>query len=336
MNFKVLLRKNEDNNATHEYINVIKDAAVLSCGARDIPTVYSAKEIKKDDCLIVITPQSVLFNGLLFRPKQKFLYWFQGVVPEEIAYLYGGLYSTVKSFLYGYAEKYILKKARLIFFVSDKLRHHYRTKYGYDKDNYIIMPCFNKKMDESCFIASRYEKPTFVYAGALVKWQCVEETIALFSKIKEMIPEATLTILTAEQAEARKALAEQGVTAEVKYVPLPDLLQELAQYKYGFLLRENMIINEVSTPTKINSYMAAGVIPIFTDVIGDFKRVFRSLQYVITCDHNDPDHIIERILAIEKQKIDPDQIAGEYRSVFDSYYNRDKYVRTIAEKLSGG
>jgi len=82
--------------------------------------------------------------------------------------------------------------------------------------------------------------------------------------------------------------------------------------------------------------MAAGVIPIFTDVIGDFKRVFRSLQYVITCDHNDPDHIIERILAIEKQKIDPDQIAGEYRSVFDSYYNRDKYVRTIAEKLSGG
>jgi len=123
------------------------------------------------------------------------------------------------------------------------------------------------------------------------------------------------------------------VEAEVKYVPLKDLSTEMAKYKYGFMLREKMIINEVATPTKMNSYMAAGVIPIFSNVIGDFTDVFRSMRYVIACNDDQPNHIINQIAEIEKETIAPEKIIGEYRTVFDSYYSRDKYVEEISERL---
>ena len=333
MKFKVLLRKGDDNDATHEYINILKDAAAKAFETTGIDSIYSVKKADDDDVLIIISPQAIIANKLYLSGKRKFIYWFQGVVPEEIVYLFGGFYTRIKAFTFRFAEKYILKNAEQIFFVSEKLHQHYKTKYGYNKDNYIVMPCFNQPLDESAFNDAKYKKPTFVYAGSMAQWQCPEETIRLFSAIKKQIPEATLTILTADQEKARNLLSGNNTEAEVKYVPLKELPAEMAKYKYGFLLRENMIINEVATPTKMNSYMASGVIPVFSDVIGDFKDVFRPLNFKVACD-NSYDKIVEQIIKIENNNIDCQQILNEYRSIFNTYYNRDAYVSLIAEKLS--
>ena len=333
MNFKVLLRKGDDNDATHEYIDILKDAAAKASGVVDIKSIYSIKEADDDDILIVISPQAIVTNRLYLARKHKFIYWFQGVVPEEVTFLFGGFYAKIKAITFQFAERYILKNAEQIFFVSEKLNQHYRNKYGYDKDNYIIMPCFNQALDEAAFVEEKYNSPTFVYAGSMARWQCPEEMIKLFSMIKKQITKATFTILTADQEKVRRLLSQNSVEAEVKYVPLKELPDEMTKYKYGFLLREDMIINEVATPTKMNSYMASGVIPVFSDVIGDFKEVFKSLKYAVTCDNNH-DKIIEQIIEIENSQIDCQDILNEYRSIFASYYNRSAYVSTIAERLS--
>ena len=195
------------------------------------------------------------------------------------------------------------------------------------------MPCFNQGIDESCFTASKYEKPTFVYAGNMSKWQCVNESIGLFSKIKEKLPEASLTILTADQNEARALLSKHNVEAEVKYVSLSKLSAEMGKYKYGFLLRDDILINNVATPTKMNSYMASGVIPVFSDVISDFKDVFSPLKHIVTCGKDDFNSSIEQIVKIEEQGVDAREVLNEYRGVFGTYYNRDAYITRIAEKL---
>ena len=333
MNFKVLLRKGDDNDATHEYINILKDAAAKTIGATEIKSIYSVKEADSDDVLIIISPQAIIANKLFLTYKHKFIYWFQGIVPEEIVFMFDGSYTKIKAKAFRYAEKFILKNAHQILFVSEKLRQHYKNKYGYNKDNYIIMPCFNQALNESAFSETKYKKPTFIYAGSMAQWQCPDEMIRLFSKIKKQIPDATFTILTADQEKARELLLQNKTEAEVKYIPLKELPTEMAKYKYGFLLRENMIINEVSTPTKMNSYMASGVIPIFSDVIGDFKNVFNTSNYAIACD-NDHNKIIEQIIKIEHTCIDYQVVLKEYRDIFDSYYNRNMYVSLIAKKLS--
>ncbi|MDL2323262.1 hypothetical protein LJC52_04665, partial [Bacteroidales bacterium OttesenSCG-928-A17] len=303
MNFKILLVKTDVNDATREYINVIKDAVTKSYGVKNIPCVNSIKEIKEEDILIIISLQALVHYKLLFKPKQKFIFWFQGITPEEIVFLYSGLYTRIKSIFYTQIEKYVLKKAKLIFFVSEKQRQHYNNKYGYKKNNYIVMPCFNKNMDESSFTASKYEKPSFVFAGQMARWQCIEETLLLFLKIKVRLPKAELIILTPDQEDIRKLLEKYDISAEMKYIPLKDLSHEMAKYKYGFLLRDKILINEVATPTKMNSYMANGVIPIFSNVIGDFRNVFLTLKYVVACENNEPDRIVDQILKIENETI---------------------------------
>ena len=333
MNFKVLLKKEEDADATRIYIDVIKDAITEAFGVENIKKVYSVSDVTVDDILIIISPQVVLKNRQFLKPRQKFIFWFQGVVPEEIVYLYGNIYARLKAAIFNRTEAFVLRKAQLIFFVSEKLRQHYKSKHRYKGDNYIIMPCFNQRIDESCFTASKYEKPTFVYAGNMSKWQCVDESIGLFSKIKEKLPEASLTILTADQDEAQALLSKHNIEAELKYVPLDKLSVEMGKYKYGFLLRDDILINNVATPTKMNSYMASGVIPIFSDVIGDFKDVFSSLKHIVISGKDDYNSSIEQIVKIEEQGVDAGEILNEYRGIFNTYYSRDAYISRIAEKL---
>jgi glycosyltransferase involved in cell wall biosynthesis len=332
MNFSILLKKGEDNDATHEYLHILTDAIAKAFGVKDIKKYYSITETNRDDVLIIISPQTIVTEQPYLR-KHRFIYWFQGVVPEEVIFLYGGVRSRIKAFIIRHAEKYILKNALQVFFVSEKLHRHYASGYGYKKDNYIIMPCFNQRMNESHFTGPKYERPTFVYAGNMARWQCPEKMVELFAEIKEKVPEATLTILTSEQEKAHKILAKYQVSAEVNYIPLQDLPEEMAKYKYGLLLREKMIINEVATPTKMNSYMASGVIPVLSDSIGDFREIFLPLKYIVTHDPDNPHKTVDRILEIEKQGVDAAEIKKEYRSIFQTYYNREAYVSTIADTL---
>lgn len=86
-------------------------------------------------------------------------------------------------------------------------------------------------------------------------------------------------------------------------------------------------MNNVATPTKMNSYMAAGVIPIYSDVIGDFQKVFNGLKYVIPFVQFD--EAMEKVLRMEQDRIDCNYIKIEYKKIFDSYYSTDSYIESL-------
>lgn len=114
----------------------------------------------------------------------------------------------------------------------------------------------------------KYNNLSFVYAGALYDWQCIEETVLVFKMINEIDPSARLTLLTAKKQKAEELIKKFAlVNIKISFVKLENLQNELVKYKYGFLLRKNDPINNVATPTKMNSYLAAGIIPINTNVI---------------------------------------------------------------------
>ena len=106
------------------------------------------------------------------------------------------------------------------------------------------MPCFNKAITQNSFYYKhKYESASFVYAGAVIKWQCLDETIHLFSLLKEKLKNATLTILSSDQQEVIPILKKYNINAIIKYVPLEELDEELAKYKYGFILRKDLKMN---------------------------------------------------------------------------------------------
>ncbi|HCH8014075.1 TPA: hypothetical protein NJW72_003719, partial [Acinetobacter baumannii] len=120
------------------------------------------------------------------------------------------------------------------------------------------------------------------YAGSLATWQCVDKTLELYSLIERVLPNASLTLLTKEKELAETMINNYKIkNYSIKYVSLENLDTELLKYKYGFLIRENHIVNNVATPTKMNSYLANGIIPIYSSFIDDFKVNFNEYDFIV-------------------------------------------------------
>lgn len=140
-----------------------------------------------------------------------------------------------------------------------------------------------------------------------------------------------MKVLTFNQAGAREILRAKGVERyEVGCVPPEKVAGELAKVAYGFVIREDDPVNRVATPTKLSSYMAAGVIPVFSDCIGSFSGLARGLKYAIPVGRSvDVDAVARRCAETVRRE----EVLREYRRVFDTYYSREYYVQGLAPLL---
>lgn len=328
--YKFYLQDGDLNEATSYYIDIIS-RALLQQGEQ-VEKVFSLKLISPTDKVITIQSKA-FFRVWLKNPKQYIINWYQGIVPEEAMCMFeDSLFKYARKYLWRFLEYFSLCKAKGNIFVSEAMWRHYQHIYGYDKSNYCIMPCFNQELDLRQFTAEKYATPSFVYAGSLSRWQCIDRTLLLFKDIHALFPQATLTLLTKEKEKAISLCHKYGVKAEIKFVASSELQQVLGAYKYGFIVRDDIAVNNVATPTKMNSYMAAGVIPVYSDVINDFQTVFRDLKYVVS--FTDEEEALSKIKKIETSGVDCVVIKSEYETVFGFYYSVDKYVGLLSTFLT--
>ena len=331
--YKLFISQRDKNNANaiEFYFRIIEDS-IRSIGAV-VERVDNFDNINADDVVITLDAHS-FFSVWRRNRKQRIINWSQGIAPEEMLFQSNGRPKEIlRSYLWRLFEKIAISHASLCIFVSDRMRQHFQKKYGYKKDNFFVMPCFNQEIDESSFTDEKYQKPTFVYAGALATWQCFDETLDLYKKIKEAIPDALLYLYTGEQEKAKAMVEERGIT-DVTYdcVGYEEMQKVLSGKKYCFLIRQDMIINNVATPTKLNTYMAAGCIPIYSDVIDAFKDKLAPISYKIRYKGSAA-QVIDSIKTLESRHISGAQVYAEYKRLFDDYYSRDKYVRELSAVL---
>ena len=328
--YKFYLQDGDLNEATSYYIDIIS-RALLQQGEQ-VEKVFSLKVISPTDKVITIQSKA-FFRVWLKNPKQYIINWYQGIVPEEAMCMFeDSLSKYARKYLWRFLEYFSLCKAKGNIFVSEAMWRHYQHIYGYDKSNYCIMPCFNQELDLRQFTAEKYATPSFVYAGSLSRWQCIDRTLLLFKDIHALFPQATLTLLTKEKEKAISLCHKYGVKADIKFVASSELQQVLGAYKYGFIVRDDIAVNNVATPTKMNSYMAAGVIPVYSDVINDFQTVFRDSKYVVS--FTGEEEALSKIKKIETSGVDCGVIKSEYETVFGFYYSVDKYVGLLSTFLT--
>lgn len=323
--------KRSVNDATIYYIRLIEKAS-LSLG---IEMYYCTKlnNVSKGDILFTITEKYFCMAKLRY-PFYKTIYWAQGIGPEE--YLIVGN-NILKYWYKTIIELLSVRYSDVLFAVSNKMIEIFNKKYRYNKHNYIVMPCYNLNYIHGLAIETkeRYDQPSFVYAGNLAAWQCVEETLQIFKRVQQNIPCASLTLLVKEQEEANFLINKYGLKDVVlKYVSLVDLQNELTKYKYGFIIREDTLVNNVATPTKMNSYLASAIIPIYTDVINSFVENIHLREYNLCLESKSSiDQKARTILDFEKKIIDPSELDKSIQSVFATYYNNEEYLKEIVSKL---
>ena len=321
--------KKDLNDATNYYTNLVESCIIES--GYDVNRVYSLKDIKKPDLIFTITCIG-FFKAKVRFPFVKTLNWVQGIIYEETKMK--GLPKYYQWVLWLF-EAITIWKSDALLFVSQKMFEYYRLKFKYKKDNYIIMPCYNCKLNDTVSL-DKFNSPSFVYAGGLSKWQSINEILETYSLVERQIKNASLTLYCKQNDELIATIKKLGIqNFTIKYVSVDVLQQELLQYKYGFLLREANWVNAVSTPTKMNSYLAGYVIPIFSDAVDDFiNNIHLGNSTLMAKTPLSPPKIAEMIIEYEKSFHEYSDFINNVKIIFNNHYNDDTYKTKIKKGIN--
>jgi len=229
---------------------------------------------------------AVFLSRIFSSQKLTIIYDFRGLVSEE-SYMRNG--SSFKRNILRFMERFVYKNACIIHTVSNSFDHYLKNKYP--AREVTIIPC--------CVggppVVRKSKAPEifrFVYLGSLAHWQHFEETIIYFKKIQESINNVNLTVLTSEITKASEILIKHKITDfTVKTIEYEKVKLELSNYHFGFLFRDDSIVNKVASPIKFLEYIEAGVIPIVTRHVGDFSDIVYKERVGVIVDLES--HVIE-------------------------------------------
>lgn len=312
---------------TDYYLDII--AQMVSNGNDIFDRTHKLKDCSRDD--IVIVPTASDFLRTYRCGFRKIIYWVQGLDGEE-SYLkhHGLLRKKVLDFLTCFA----LKNARAIFYVSEEMQKYLERKFRIQTtEKAFIMPCFNVTIGNSpIFRNKEYKKNIFSYVGSLSEWQCFPQTVDFYKNIEMQYKDTEFRVFTFSKNEAEHICKEKGIKHySVTSVAPDEMTEALKDVKFGFVLRDNIAVNNVATPTKLSSYMAAGVIPIFSDCIKDFNEQAKNLEYVVPVSEEKT--VPEKLLRLCTESIDASALGKEYADLFDTYYNPEYYIAKYSESI---
>ena len=301
-----------------------------------ISLIISAFEKNGYSCKCVTSLSRIKKNSLIFflvskdafkfylKGYHNFIEWQQGIASAES---YMRHHSKIRKKLLDIIDRFVLKKAKMVFYVSNAMKEYYESKFNLKTDNKsIIMPCFNETLDTHILNKKRYKNFNFAYVGSLSEWQCFNETLVLYEKIEKTIHESKILILTFEVEKAKKIIEQHDIhNYIVKTVPSSLVKKELEDITYGFVIRKDNVVNRVATPTKISSYLSAGVIPIFSSCLEDFAEISTEYDVGFGIDDNDIGSVLEFVLSAKNEKLIKQGIVD----IFNNYYSYNHYFELV-------
>ncbi len=226
---------------------------------------------------------SIFLSRFFSLKPVTIIYDFRGLVSEE-SYMRNK--STLKRFILRLMEKFVYRNADFIHTVSESFKDYLANRYFSRPIN--VIPCCVSGPP----LVRKSNSPDifrFVYLGSLAHWQHFEETVIYFKKIQQHHQNINLTVLTSDSVKASEILTRYDVTNfDVKTIRPEDVKLELANYHFGFLLRDVSIVNQVASPIKFLEYLEAGVIPIITKNVGDYSNIVNKEKVGVIVDLENP------------------------------------------------
>lgn len=324
----------------HIYINypnivVLKDYLTVVKGALEdngyiVDFIESFDGISKND--LIVHPMGKDAFKYYFKGYKNFILWQQGATADE-SYMRHS--SKLRFYILNMVDVFAMKKAKAILYVSEELRNIYekRGHCSFNNKSYI-MPCFNEQFVESVYEKKDYRKKVFTYVGSLAKWQCFEETVDLYKSIEDRVSNTFFKVLTFSVGEAKQILDKKNVkNYSVICVPKERVFDELIDTTYGFIIRQDSVVNNVATPTKFSSYMSAGVIPLFSSCLKDFANLSNTMKYAKKVEKLTED-TVDKVIGYINESVDTEELKKEYYRIFGTYYNKELHQKNLADILS--
>lgn len=258
-----------------------------------IHCIFIAYFIFKAKHIYIHTMMNFLRSLPLVLLKRNVFVDIHGVLVDELKYNNAPKW---KIKLYERIEKMIIKKSFRIICVTEEMKKYYIEKFNVDDRKFIVLPILDHKINFNLIKSKRYDKKHVIYAGNLDKWQNIDKMLDISSRHSEY----EYQFLVSDKDGLEKQMKSFDFTnIKIKYdsVPKNKVPQFYKSASFGFVIRDNNILNKVSCPTKLVEYICNGIIPIMNDFqLGDFK----DLKYISVQDfenNNIPDEELLKEMA---------------------------------------
>lgn len=235
---------------------------------------------------VVISGVNVLFViGVLKKkyPTVKFIADLHGAFEELIEFPGNNMMMTIlRKLLYKYAkhnEKKYLPLFDSYFVVSNSLKNYIQKEYNINQSSFFIIPCAisETRIDEEQVNRNRNDyrlkygiknnEILFVYSGGVSPWQCIEESVDIYRKIKRTLSQPCRLLLMSNRREYLEKFSSPDII--IDSYPSEEVRKVLCACDYAFLLRGNFVTNNVAYPNKFLEYISCGLKVVATDNVYD-------------------------------------------------------------------
>lgn len=214
--------------------------------------------------------------------KLQILYDFRGLAAFETFYKKRNYINFIKIFSVEFLAYLFSNKIQC---VSGNMKIELQKKFIFKKKIEVI-PCLAHKSyrrTDSC-----PSKIRFVYIGGVSKWQMIDLILEISLQIqKEILSEFTFItnkpLVLEERIKDIGLLNYKILSGDNKFVQTI-----LKEQDFGFLLRENLLFNRISSPIKFLEYTSNGVVPIITKSVGDYSNDIDKYKLGIIFEGNIP------------------------------------------------
>ena len=235
--------------------------------------------------------KEIILLRKLFPSKIVFYYDARGAAFEENKYSAEKIhdYSSRKQKMINdtyYLEHKTLCAANKIFTVSIALQKYFQKTYNLVDERFVLYPCLS---DSSKFFFSpdlrlevrrnlniESQTKVFIYSGGTGLWHLSEKLFMFFAQVLKNFNDSLLLYLTKDKTIVDKSIANfPELKSKVKCFSVSN--EEVCRYlnaaDYGFLFRDNRIMNNVAAPTKFAEYILCGLPVIISEGIGDYSEL---------------------------------------------------------------
>ena len=196
-------------------------------------------------------------------------------------------YSKFKTFTHiFYTEYKTVTIADRIFAVSNVLKKYFTTNYNVPSEKVFIYPCLSDAtkfyLDHQIRLNTRNElgfsdkNQVYLYAGGLAgEYHIVNSIFEFFNWISNKNQDARFLLLSKDRVaieEKLKQYPEIINKLQYKSVSNNEMINYLNAADYGLLFRDNVLMNNVASPSKFAEYMLCGLPCIISEGVGDYTE----------------------------------------------------------------
>ena len=185
------------------------------------------------------------------------------------------------------------------------MKDFYQKKPFIKNKKNVIIPCFS-----DLEVNSTVEKDphNYCYIGGMSQWQNFEKIIQIMNIVVEKNNEAKFSVATNDLKTCNDQLEKMAtnkllkVTSVVSLSSKQEIENFLSAASFGFLIRDDIVVNNVASPIKLAEYFSCGINVISTKGITSYTNLIEQAGFVI--NENNLDSIKEiKFIANEKEAL---------------------------------